>query len=374
MIWILGGLYCLIIWLVFDKLRLLRLSLPMAAVLASIGPGLIIALLFCAQYFHPYTSSALVIQKTVPITPQISTRVRVTRVVAMANTPLESGDILFEVDRAPLEAVVDQANATEREAQAGVKVAEAAVVTGKASLKRAEAELEFLTRQRERMEKLVKTQAVTEEEYERTLAGYQQAASALEQARAELNQATLGVELAKTKLSKAEVALRDAKYDLDQSVVVAPAKGYITNVQLRPGALVGGPGSTSVMTFVETTETDKPVVVATFTQKNLLLIKPGQYSEVILDAHPGQVFLGKVLNTIEITGGGQLMASGDLPETLPTDSTTRFAVRIALEGAEGLHLLGGATGQAAVYTQNVQVAGIPVMFLIRAKSWLNYLL
>lgn len=48
MSWILGLVYCGLLWLVFAKLKLLRLSLPLAILAASLGPALIIALLFCA--------------------------------------------------------------------------------------------------------------------------------------------------------------------------------------------------------------------------------------------------------------------------------------------------------------------------------------
>ena len=373
MMWLLGGTYCLILWLVFDKWRLIRLSLPLAIVLASVGPCLILTLLFCAQYYHPYATGAVVLQRTVPIAPQVSTRVRVTRIVATPNTPLQPGDTLFEVDQAPLQAIVDQALAAESEAKVGVDVAKSAVVTGEASVKRAEADLQFTSRQREREADLVKTQAISQEQFEQTATRYQQAIAGLDQAQAALTQARLGVELAKSRLAKAEVAVRDAQYDLEQSVVVAPAAGFVTNLQLRPGAMVGGPGSPSVMTFVETSGDTERVVVATFSQKNLLLIQPDQYAEVILDAYPGRVFAGKVLNVIEITGRGQLMASGELPDTIATGSDAAFAVRIELEDIPSLQLLGGATGKAAVYTDNVQVAGIPVMFVLRAQSWLNYL-
>jgi multidrug resistance efflux pump len=372
MMWILGGVYCLVIWLVFDKWRLLRLSLPIAVVLAAVGPAVILTLLFCAQYCHPYSSGAVVLAKTVPIAPQLSTRVRVTNVVATANSPLEPGDVLFEVDRAPLRAAADLAIAAQEEAKANVEVAEAAVVTAQATRKRAEADLKFATRKREREAELVQSRAVSEEAYEQTLTQYQQAASAAEQSQAALSQATLGVQLAKTRLSKAEIAARDAQYDLEQATVVAPAAGYVTNLQLRPGTLVGGLGSQPVMTFVETSHDAEQVVVAAFPQKNLLLIEPGQYAEVIFDAHPGRVFAGEVLNVIEVTGGGQLLASGDLPEVLPGNPNSQFVARIRLDASDSLRLPGGATGQAAVYTDNVPVAGIPVMFVLRAQSWLNY--
>ena len=64
MSWILGGIYCGVIWLIFAKLKLLRLSLPMAILLASVGPSMIVALLFCAQYFHPYTSNSTSLSDT----------------------------------------------------------------------------------------------------------------------------------------------------------------------------------------------------------------------------------------------------------------------------------------------------------------------
>ncbi|WP_230779756.1 hypothetical protein [Roseiconus lacunae] len=44
MSWILAAVYCGVIWLVFAKLRLLRLTLPLTIVLASVGPMLIVVL------------------------------------------------------------------------------------------------------------------------------------------------------------------------------------------------------------------------------------------------------------------------------------------------------------------------------------------
>lgn len=33
----------------------------------------------------------------------------------------------------------------------------------------------------------------------------------------------------------------------------------------------------------------------------------------------------------------------------------------------------GVHGAAAVYTDNMQIAGVPIMFVIRARSWLIYI-
>ncbi|QDT69123.1 Inner membrane protein YiaV precursor [Planctomycetes bacterium MalM25] len=374
MMWLLGGAYCLVIWLVFAKWRLLRLSLPIALLLASIGPLLIVSWLFCAQYYHPYSNSAIAFDRTILIVPQISKRVPVTSINVKPNTLIKKGETLFELDRAPLQADADNAAAAVNEARAQVDVSEAAVVTAQATVKRARADLAYYTNKRKRDADLVKTNVVSQEEFEQTLATYQQAASGLDEALAAERQAKLGVDLANTRLREAEVNLKDAQYDLEQTTVIAPTDGYVTNQQLRVGSPAGGLGFRPVMTFIESQPEEDRVVVATFGQKNFLLIEPGQYAEVILKGYPGRVFHGEVLETIEIVGQGQLLPGGDLPEQIASGLPARFAVKIKLNDTAGLRVPGGSRGQAAVYTDNVQVAGIPIMFVLRANGWLNYLL
>ena len=111
MSWILGGIYCGIIWLVFAKLKLIRLSLPLAILLASAGPGMIVALLVSAQYLHPYTPNALVIARIDPVAAQLTLPGRVTDVVAEPNVPIKAGDVLFQVDKVQYQNAVDQSEA-----------------------------------------------------------------------------------------------------------------------------------------------------------------------------------------------------------------------------------------------------------------------
>ncbi len=171
-----------------------------------------------------------------------------------------------------------------------------------------------------------------------------------------------------------ETQLADAMYDLEQITIRAPGDGYITNLQLRPGILVGGGGSSAVMTFViNRDDQNTGVVVATFGQKNFLRIKEGNYAEVALNAYPGQIWTGRVVNTIDVSGAGQMQASGELPDEIAAGKATNFAVRIKLDDADSLRLPAGAQAQVAVYTEDVQIAGIPIMFLIRVKSWMHYL-
>jgi hypothetical protein len=57
--------YTAFIWLVFDKLRLLRLSLPLALGLAGVGPLFAFYILVSMNNYHPSSADAHVFQKVV---------------------------------------------------------------------------------------------------------------------------------------------------------------------------------------------------------------------------------------------------------------------------------------------------------------------
>lgn len=373
MSWILGGFYCAFLWLVFAKLRLLKLSLPLALICGSVGPSLIVALLFSAQYYHPFTSNARVFKQTVPIVPQLSRPGRVTEVVVVANQAVNKGDTLFKVDPVPYQNSVTRLTTAVEEAVQNQEVAKSSVELAEASRQRAVANLDFATADRDRKEGLVASKAISTQEYELAVTRYTEANAALAQVEASLTQARLGIGLAAKKIEQAETQLADAEYDLSQTTVVAPGDGYVTNMQLTDGMLVGGMTG-AVMSFVlDSNEQNQGVVIAAFNQKNYLRIKQGQYCEVALFGYPGQIFKARVLTSIDMSGAGQLQASGVLPSDLGPRAAAQFAVKIQLDD-KSVRLPGGSQAQVAVYTENLQIAGIPVMFIIRAQSWLRYLM
>ena len=374
MSWLLGGVYCGLIWLIFAKLKLLRLSLPITIVLAAAGPLMIVALLICAQYFHPYTSNARVFQEVVPIAAQLRQPGRVTEVVVEPNQKVAVGDVLFKVDPIPYENTVAQLKAALEEARQGEQAAVASVALAEASLKRAESNLDYATKDRDRTTQLLESKAISKEEFDASSNRYDVADASLTQAIAALTQARLSIDVAKAKIQQIESQLASAEYDLSQTTVYAPGDGFVTNLQLRPGMIVSG-ANASVMSFIlDSSESNQGIVVAAFDQKNFLRIKPGNYAEVALFGYPGEIMTGRVVNTIDISGDGQLQASGVLPADLGSGPPTKFAVRIKLDRGDELRMPGGSQAQVAVYTSDVQIAGIPIMFLIRANSWMRYLM
>ena len=112
--------YAALIWLVFDKLRLFKLTLPIALVLAAVGPLFALFILVSMNNFHPSSSDARVFQRIVQVTPRISTPGRVLEVTAQPNTPLKKGDILFRVDPAPFTFEVERLKALLAATQQGV--------------------------------------------------------------------------------------------------------------------------------------------------------------------------------------------------------------------------------------------------------------
>ena len=83
--------YALVIWLVFDKLRLLRLSFPRAIVLAAVGPLFVFYLLVSMNNHRPSSADARVFQRVVQSTPHITTPGRVQDVAVQPNTPMKKG-------------------------------------------------------------------------------------------------------------------------------------------------------------------------------------------------------------------------------------------------------------------------------------------
>ncbi len=374
MSWLLGSIYCGILWLMFAKLKLLRLSLPLAVVLAAAGPLMILALLFCSQYFHPYTANATVFQEVVPIAAQLRQPGRVIEVVVKPNQKVSAGDVLFRIDSIPYESTVAQLKAGLEEARQGEQAAVASVALADASLKRAESNLDYAFKDRDRTSQLLESKAISKEEFDAANNRYDVADAGLNQAIASKTQARLSVETAKSRIQQIESQLAAAEYDLSQTTVYAPGDGFVTNLQLRPGMIVSG-ANASVMSFIlDSNESNRGVVVAAFDQKNFLRIKPGHYAEVAVYGYPGEIMTGRVINTIDVSGDGQLLASGVLPNSLGSGPATQFAVRVKLDRGDELRLPGGSRALVAIYTTDVQIAGIPIMFLIRANSWMRFVM
>jgi multidrug resistance efflux pump len=367
--------YAAVIWLVFDKLRLLPLTLPLAIVLAAVGPIFAFFIVVSMNNFHPSSADARVFQRVVQIVPHITAPGRVLDVVAQPDTPVRAGDVLFTIDPRQFQFDVKRLEAALAAAEQAVPQLKSSVDQASASVEKARTQLDLaqaeLQRQTELFEKQVVAQAVLDKaERNRDTAQQALAGAQAAEERARLAyQSNIGSE--NTAVAQARQQLALAQYNVEESIVRAPCDGYATNIQLVPGAVVSA--AASVLPFVcNRDETNTGVVVASFMQGPYLRIGAGDYAEVVVPMYPGEVFPGRVLSTIDLASEGQLSASGLFPGA-NAPGTARFAVRIRLDDAGKLRLPAGTQGNAAVYTGDVQIAGVIRMALMRLSSWSNYL-
>ena len=105
---------------------------------------------------------------------------------------------------------------------------------------------------------------------------------------------------AEVKQLKAQLAA--AKWNLDKTIVRAPADGYVTNLALRKGARVSSLPLAPVMAFIDTSDT---LVGAEIAQIYARYIEPGQKAEVTFKLYPGRIFTGRVETVLQAISTGQ---------------------------------------------------------------------
>jgi RND family efflux transporter MFP subunit len=255
--------------------------------------------------------AALVIRQSVPIVPNVAGEV--VEVPVEANSPLRFGDVLFRIDPTPFQAQVDALAA----------------------------QLQF--------EKLRLSQMTQLQENQTGRA--------------------FDVQQRQASVDQLIAQLAGAQYNLEQTVVRAPADGYVTNLALRKGARVSSLARSPVMAFVDTSET---LIGVEIRQIDARYVQPGQEVEVTFKFLPGRVYAGKVVAVLQAVSTGQVQASG-LAVTPPRVESVPFAVRVALDDAElARRLPAGATGTAAIFTDRIKPSHIIRKVLLRQIAILNY--
>ena len=92
------------------------------------------------------------------------------------------------------------------------------------------------------------------------------------------------VEQRQSEVDQLKAQLEGAQWNLDKTVVRAPADGYVTNVALRKGARVANLPLAPVMAFIDTSDT---IVGVEISQNDARYIAPGQPAEVTFKSMPG---------------------------------------------------------------------------------------
>ncbi len=181
----------------------------------------------------------------------------------------------------------------------------------------------------------------------------------------------LDVDIYQAEVRSLSAQLSNAEWELEQTVVRAPADGRVVALSLRPGQRVANLPLRSWVAFV----TDNDTLVVGIPQSRVRYVEPGQEVEVVLRMYPGEVLRGTVNRIIDVNASAQLVPSGVMP-LVPTalDPALPFGVVIDLEDKDIdlSRIKGGAAGTAAIYTDSVAATHVIRRIMIRMEAWLNY--
>lgn len=396
------GIYGAIVWFVFIKMKWLPWNTATQVIVVIIPIVGLTVLILALNVVAPSSADVRVIKYVINVVPQV--RGRVIEVPVEPNRLVKKGDVLFRIDPTPYELTVRSLEAQLASAVAGSKelveqlsgaegkVTEArgAIQQGEARVREVQARLDLARMRVTQNKELVATGAgdrfaleKAEAELAELEAQMNTARAALSQARAAETQATAserqirermkgryGDEYAPVAQIRAQLA--NARWELEQTTVLAPADGYAINVQLRPGSFTAAFPITPAMTFVE----QKYQVVALYHQNELQLVEPGNEAEFALQAHPGRIIKAKVDSIVWAQGQGQVPNATQLPMTgfgpMPPG---RFPVRLTVEERDAdLFLPAGAIGHGAIYTEHGEAIQILRKVILRVGAKLDYLI
>ncbi len=365
------GLYGLLVFLIFGRLKLLPWTTPWKVLVSFIGLVIALVVIGALNYLAP--SGRVTVQgATVEITPNVSGTV--TDVHIEPNVPIGKGELLFRIDPAPFAAEVARLEAAVVDAQSQAEGLRAELETAEAEIDRLEAQLEFAIVRRDDLTQLAERGATNEFQM-------QDAISHVEQLRASLNSAKAqrdGVEIRiasvidgrNSVVVQAEQALVGARWNLEQTEVFAPADGMVTALSLRPGQRV-----TAVRPAVAFLPYERRILTAVFSQTAAHAFELGSEVMVAMQALPGSSLTTTVDGIVPGTADGTLGgATGSLPSVSQLMGSDQFVVRLAIpEGMPEHALLLGMSGSAMRITDE---AG-PIEPLAKILFWLqkmfNYL-
>ena len=303
---------CVVIFKVF-KIPLTKWTVP-TAVLGGIV--LIGTLIFVMNYNHPYSEIGRGYYITVPIVPEVSGQV--IEVPVVANQLLQEGDVLLKLDPTPFEAKVASLKAQIKSAQSDLARAKNLVAKGSISQRQ--------------------------------------------------------VDLAQENVDNLIPKLASAEWELSNTVVRAPSRGYVTQLIVRPGVMAVSLPLRPVMVFVPL---EKRIVTGWFRQNSMLRLQVGYEAEVALDGLPGEVFSAKVVKVMPVLAEGQLQASGNLLGLDANNRPGRIPVQVEIDDPDFEQYIGktpgGAYGQMAIYSDHAHHVAIMRKILLRMAAWMNYI-
>lgn len=245
------------------------------------------------------------------------------------NTLVKEGDILVRLDERDYQVKLEQAEAGQKGASAGVTVSQSQIAatsanthTAKANIEAARVQLELADKDYARYANLVKDGSITRQAFDQAKAQKESAQAAFTAAQDQYATAVkqVGTTQSQLALSNTGVDQRQADVDfaklqLSYTEIKAPTTGIVSKKNVQKGQLVQA--GQSLFSIVNE---NSLYITANFKETQLEDITPGLKVKVEVDAYPSEDIEGEVYNFSPITG-----AKGSL---LPPDNATGNFVKV----------------------------------------------
>jgi multidrug resistance efflux pump len=312
---------------------------------------LTISLITTIFYFHPSTSSAVSVFRTVTILPETNGRVAETFVEI--NQRVAAGQPLFRLDATEQEAAVETAKRRIAEVDASMLVAKAQLAEAEGKIAHAtgarqQAIDEFNTRAELRQRN---PNAIPQREVERAEIAVDTQQGLVDAAVASRDAVISQIEFQlPAQKASAEAALREAQVALEKTLVVASTAGMVQQFGLRPGDVVNPMLRPAGILVPERRVTG---LLAGFGQIEAQVMKVGMVGEVTCMAIPFTVIPVVVTEVQPVIASGQVRPTDQIMDVqaLARPGTITVIMEPLFEGQFD-RLPQGSTCIANAYTSN----------------------
>jgi multidrug resistance efflux pump len=316
---------------------------------------------------NPRTEDAQVRANVIGVATQVGGTI--TGIHVKDNQLVHKGDLLFEIDSRPYAAEAEKAKAQLALTELEIQAYQDQIAASEAQLKQSEAKAAYAVDYAKRVQALVGNLYVTIDKNQLAQTEAVTATDKVSQDKAALERARnlLGIQGdVNVRRIAAQAALKDSELKLSYCKVYAPCDGYVTNLQITPGAYAAV--GEQIFSLV-----DKKIwyVLANFRETDLKRMRPGMSVDVYLMAESGNKLRGVVqgvpkavvaLNTPSNNAPG---GEGILSRVSPTIDfillAQRYPVRIVLDEPEGHSFRMGGTASVIVHTGSDIEEGMKVI-------------
>jgi multidrug efflux system membrane fusion protein len=315
------------------------------ALLIALGVAGLYGLYVLSLQFFAYTSDAFVANDVAMVGPEVEGRIVAIHIAD--NQFVRAGDPLITLDPTPYRLQVDIRAAELDKSIADHAAAERTVARVEADRVSAVAHLDFARVTERRFSDLAKVNAAPLQRLDEAVTVRREAEARLKAADAVLAETRAAADARLAATGVARQALDLARYNLQQTRLLAPIDGHVNNLWLRVGDYVRI-GEARVGLVAD----NDWRVVALYKEDAIRHLSVGQPAWILIDSYPYRLFRGTVQGTARaIAHRDQQTAL--LPEIEPTTGwirfQRRFPVRIALpEVPDDVRLRVGANARVLV--------------------------